>query len=137
MSAAAAAPPAMAALVVFGGGAALPWQRLLKPGFRHCFVCLNDGRRWIVVEPLSCFTEVAVLDVPADFDLGRWFAGHGLTAVPAPVRRVRRPVGWGPFTCVEAVKRVLGLRAPWVFTPWQLYRRLRAGAGAGALPGQD
>jgi hypothetical protein len=29
-----------------------------------------------------------------------------------------------PFTCVEAVKRILGIHAWAVVTPWQLYRHL-------------
>ena len=32
---------------------------------------------------------------------------------------------WGPFTCVEAVKRVLGVRARFILTPWRLYKFLR------------
>jgi hypothetical protein len=40
---------------------------------------------------------------------------------PAP----RRPAPLRPYTCVEAVKRILGLHAPWVITPWQLYGLLR------------
>ncbi len=32
---------------------------------------------------------------------------------------------WMFHNCVGAVKAVLGIRAPWVWTPWQLYRHLR------------
>jgi len=31
---------------------------------------------------------------------------------------------WMPHTCVEAVKRVIGLHARFIITPWQLYRHL-------------
>ncbi|WP_207460172.1 hypothetical protein [Azospirillum sp. SYSU D00513] len=125
-----------AALVAFSGEAALWWLRLLRPGFRHCFVALNDGRRWIVLDPLAPFTEVTVLDVPPGYDLPGWFRAHGLTVAPAAVRRgLTRPAPWAPFTCVEAVKRVLGLHAPTVLTPWQLYRHLtRAGPDPDAMP---
>jgi hypothetical protein len=117
--------PAPQAWVAFCGRADLAWLRLLKPGFRHCFVVLNDGRHWITLDPLACFTEVEVQPVPADFDLPGWYRARGLTVVRAVVRRsVRRPVAWAPFTCVEAVKRVLGIREPRVLTPWQLYRHL-------------
>ncbi|MGQ9371002.1 hypothetical protein [Azospirillum sp. ST 5-10] len=125
-----AAPPPRA-WVVFSGTAELWWLRLLRPGFRHCFVVLNDGRHWVIVDPLAPFTEVAVLDLPAGFDLPGWFRGIGLTPVAAGLRRgLRRPAPWAPFTCVEAVKRVLGLHAPLVLTPWQLYRRLAAAPSA-------
>lgn len=129
-------PPAGAARpgkawVVFDGRADIWWLRLLKPGFRHCFVVLDgfvvpqDGRRWVVVDPVSPFTDVAVLDLPAGYDLPGWFRAMGMTVVAAPLRRdATRPAPWAPFTCVEAVKRVLGLHAALVLTPWQLYRRL-------------
>ena len=69
--------------------------------------------------------EVAVQPVTTDFDLIAWFVERGHAVVPAPVRRDHlRPAPWGPFTCVEVVKRVLGLHDRWVVTPWQLYRRL-------------
>ena len=29
-----------------------------------------------------------------------------------------------PYSCVESVKRILGIRAGLVLTPWQLYRHL-------------
>jgi hypothetical protein len=49
--------------------------------------------------------------------------GHRVIATTLMIPpRVLAPIR--PFTCVEAVKRVLGLRAPWVFTPWQLYCHL-------------
>ncbi len=111
--------------VVFRGEAELWWLRLLKPGFRHCFALLHDGRHWVIVDPLSPFTDVSVLDLPAAFDLPGWYRGMGMAVAPAPVRRgLTRPAPWAPFTCVEAVKRLLGLHAPAVLTPWQLYRRL-------------
>jgi hypothetical protein len=120
-------PASPRAWVVFSGAAELRWLRLLRPGFRHCFVALDDGRHWVVVDPLAPFTDVSVLDVPAGWDVPGWFRGLGMTVVPAPVRRgLTRPAPWAPFTCVEAVKRVLGLHAPFVLTPWQLYRRLTA-----------
>jgi len=120
---AAAAPPT--AWVVFRGEAPLWWLRGLRPGFRHCLALLNDGRHWLVVDPLAPFTDVAVLDLPPDHDLPGWYRARGLTVVAAPVRRgLTRPAPWGPFTCVEAVKRLLGLHAPLVVTPWQLHRHL-------------
>ncbi|WP_114393160.1 hypothetical protein [Oleisolibacter albus] len=119
------------ALVVFcdseAGG--LWWLRLLKPGFRHVFVALEDGAHWITVDPLSPHTDVAVQPVPAGFDLAGWFRRQGMTVVQTRLcRPPARPLPPAPFTCVEAVKRILGLWAPAVLTPWQLHRHLvRAG----------
>ena len=122
-----AAEAVPAAWAVFTGQTELRWLKLLKPGFRHCFVLLNDGRHWITVDPLSPFMEVAVQPVGADFDLPGWLAQQGLVVTKTIVRRgVVRPAPWSLFTCVEAVKRVLGIHARLVVTPWQLYRRLAA-----------
>jgi hypothetical protein len=113
------------AWVVFSGEAPLWWLRCLRPGFRHCFVVLNDGERWILVDPLAPHTEVRVLDRPALWDVPGWYRGRGHAVVRAAVRRDRvRVAPPAPFTCVEAVKRVIGLADPAVLTPWQLYRRL-------------
>ena len=88
---------------------------------------LTDGRRWVAVDPLAGFTDVAVLDLPAEFDLPGWYRAQGLTVDAAPLRRPADPAPWGPFTCVEAVKRLIGLRARRVLTPWQLHRHLTGG----------
>ena len=77
------------AWVVFCGHADLAWLKLLAPGFRHCFVVLNDGRHWLTVDPLSCFTELEVQPVPAGFDLPAFYRARGLTVVPAPLGRAR------------------------------------------------
>ena len=60
-----AAPPRAEprAWVVFCGDADLWWLRLLRPGFRHCFVALNDGTHWITMDPLSPHLEIAVQPV--------------------------------------------------------------------------
>ena len=122
-----AADPLPAAWAVFTGQTELRWLKLLKPGFRHCFVLLNDGRHWITIDPLSPFMEVAVQPVGADFDLPGWLSQQGLIVAKTRVRRgLARPAPWSLFTCVEAVKRVLGIHARFIVTPWQLYRRLAA-----------
>lgn len=115
------------AWVVFTGEAPLWWLRWLRPGFRHCFVLLDDGVRWILIDPLASHTDVRVLDGPVPGGPPGWYRRRGLTVVRAVVRRDRgRLAPPAPFTCVEAVKRVIGLADPTVLTPWQLYRRLAA-----------
>ena len=120
-----AAAPAMLAWVVFTGRTDLAWLRLLKPGFRHCFLALNDGRHWLTLDPLATYTELAVQPVPAGMDLAGWYRTRGLTVIEAPlVRGHRRPAPFGPFSCVEAIKRTLGIHDRWLITPFQLYRHL-------------
>lgn len=114
------------ALVVFTGETEIFWLRvILKPGFRHCFVLVRKGTGWISLDPLAHRIDLDVPEVPDGFDLAGWLSGRGLIVIPATIdRRVRGPAFFAPMNCVEAVKRVLGLRAWRVVTPWQLYRHL-------------
>ncbi len=129
-----APPPAAAprAWVVFCGDTQLGWLRLLKPGFRHCFLAINDGRHWLTLDPLAAYTELAVQPVPPAFNLPDWYRGRGYRVVPAVLRHDHaRPAPWAPLTCVESVKRALGLHDRWILTPYQLYRRLTVLAAGG------
>ena len=113
------------ALVVFSGRTGVAWLRWLRPGFRHCFVALDDGASWLTVDPLLHRIEVRASGLPSHFDLAAEYRRMDLTVVeviPSPVRVRCAPLGL--FTCVEAVKRVLGLHARRIATPWQLYRFL-------------
>ncbi len=113
------------AWVVFSGEADLLWLKTFRPGFRHCFVVLNDGQHWITLDPLSHYTDIKVHDgVPMAFDLPLWLADQGRAVVPAVINVAKKPAPWAVFSCVEAVKRVLGLHRIFIFTPWQLYRHL-------------
>jgi len=113
------------ALVAFSGHAGLPWLRLLRRGFRHCFVAIEVGACWVVIDPLSHYTDVEVYAGIDAEQLVSQLRADGLTVVAArAIRPPPRPAPWRPHSCVEAVIRVLGIRAPRVFTPWQLYRHL-------------
>ena len=114
------------AWVVFSGETDLPWLKFLKPGFRHCFVLMNDGERWISIDPLSPYTEVQVYHhlIPS-FDLPLWLESRGYKICKTPINRNHKKAA--PvmvFTCVEAIKRLLGIHKRFVFTPWQLYQNL-------------
>lgn len=113
------------AWVVFSGQADLPWLKILRPGFRHCYVLMNDGRHWITIDPLSNYMDVTVHHLPQDFNLPLWMQDCGYTIVPAQISQTPKQAPWMVFTCVEAVKRVLGLHKRFILTPWQLYCHLR------------
>jgi hypothetical protein len=114
------------ALVCFGdNGPGLWWMRVLKKGFRHCFVALHDGWRWIVIDPLLHRTHVSVPLADNGFDLAAQLREKGYTVVVCEVREP--PLRMAPIsisTCVEGVKRVLGIHNRWIVTPWQLYKML-------------
>lgn len=112
------------ALAVFANNAGLWWLRFLKPGFRHCFAVLPaGGGRWIVCDPRSDRTEIAIIDGGSLADVAARYLSLGATVAPWPLRpSTPLPQPWRPFTCVEVVKRALGIRAGAVATPWWLFR---------------
>lgn len=113
------------AWVVFSGHTDYAWLKILKPGFRHCYVVLKDNRQWMTIDPLFPYTEVVNHEIPLSFDLPQWLRGRGYTVVPARLNRDSvKPAPLMLFTCVEAVKRILGIHARHVLTPWQLYKYL-------------
>ena len=130
-------PKVQRAWVVFSGQTDLPWLRLFKKGFRHCYVLINDGEHWISVDPLSCHTEVMVHHIAPAFDLPGWLRSRPVTVVPARIAPQTQSAPWFAHSCVEVVKRILGLHDFWVMTPHQLYKRLtqdRPAVAGGSVP---
>lgn len=117
---------AQSAWVVFSGYTDIAWLKILKPGFRHCFVLLNDGQRWISIDPISPYTDVQVYHhVKANFNLPKSLEEGGNKIVPAIIEKNHKKAApWMLFTCVEAIKRILGIHKRFIFTPWQLYQFL-------------
>jgi hypothetical protein len=117
---------AAAVLVVFADHAGCPWLRPLRRGFRHCFVVMRAGSVWLACEPLKDRIELDALAAPDNFDLAAFYCqqGHRVLLGRRVPARPRRRFALAPLTCVTVVKRVLGIAAPWVWTPWQLYAHL-------------
>lgn len=118
--------PAPRALLVFEDRAESALLRRLRPGFRHCFCLVESGADWIVCDPLKTRVELALVTAPNDGSLALQLARPGRTILvgavgPATARRRPR---LRPFTCVEAVMRVLCIDAGLVLTPYQLFRHL-------------
>lgn len=120
------APMAPSVLVVFADHAGCPWLRALRRGYRHCFVVLRAGSVWLACEPLKDRIELDALDLPSEFDLAAFYRqqGHRVLLGQRPSPTTRRRFALAPLTCVTVVKRLLGINAPWVWTPWQLYSHL-------------
>jgi hypothetical protein len=118
-------PQAKVALVVFVGRTTLWWLRAFRRGYRHCFAVVQTDRGWVVHDPLSHRTEISLLDAVPAADLIAGYRRQGCTAVITELRSPpRRMAPLGLHTCVESVKRVLGLHDRWLITPRQLYRAL-------------
>lgn len=114
------------AWVVFTNHTCLPWLKIFKQDFRHCFVIMNDGTHWISVDPMAHYMDVVVYEVPATFDLPMWLVGRGHAVARAQIKDdLKKRAPWMVFTCVEACKRILGIHNRFIITPWQLFQFLR------------
>lgn len=113
------------AIVIFGDTCGVWCLRFLRRGFRHCFVAILSLDTWVIVDPLLHYTELAVLPGVAQRDVVAWFRTRGFTVVETVTRSAPlRCAPVGLHTCVETVKRVLGIHSRVIVTPWRLYRHL-------------
>lgn len=120
--------PPRTALVMFADRHEMKCLRWLRRGFRHCFVAVETDGGWVVYDPLSHQTDLAYANGATAEDLARWYRRHELVVVQTRISKApMRMAPIRPYTCVEAVKRVLGLHEPHVWTPWQLHQHLSAG----------
>lgn len=113
------------ALVVFSENSGMWWLRFLKAGYRHCFVILETDRGCVWVDPLSNSLTIKMLEGYELAGLLQWYRQMGMKVVRVEVEHVKsKPFTWAPMTCVEVVKRLIGLRDCLVLTPWQLFNEL-------------
>lgn len=123
------------ALVAFTGETELRLLKFLKPGFRHCLVVIESAKRdvrhggcWAFYNPLVDATELTILVAPAA-QVRAQLERAGYRVIETRTQEPKLGAnGWWPFTCVEAIKRALGISAPSIITPWQLYGYLKQNA---------
>lgn len=114
--------------VVFSDDTDIRMLRILRKGFRHCFIIMQQGERWILVDPRSDKTDIALLPHPVHFNFPRYFTQQGKTVVKiGSIQTPKAVAPLFPFSCVENVKRVIGLHARFVITPYQLFKFLQKG----------
>lgn len=113
-------------VVAFGEQTRLWWLAGLKPGFRHCFAYLESPSGWLAVDPQSHRLFLEVHPCPPETDLAAALRRAGwpaLTIRPSAPPATAAPLAF--FTCVEVVKRLIGIKSAEIKTPWQLFRALR------------
>ena len=101
--------------------------RWLKPGFRHCYLLRRTAHGWFAIDPMSApllCAQGAELD-PSLLASGLAAAGVS-TVICEPRRYARHCMRVRIMTCVEWVKHALYLNGGNVFTPYQLFVRLKA-----------
>lgn len=117
------------AVVVFLGSELVEgaswWSRLLKPGFIHCFVLLQD-MHWVKIEGRHGAVRVTQLGEHQSGNVVSHYRAQGAIVVETIVyaKSVRAP--FVARTCVGLVKAMLGIKS-FSLTPWQLYKHLTRG----------
>ena len=112
------------ALVAFADETRLKRLLPLRPGFRHCFVLLERRGAAVLVDPLSDRMAVEVFPGMTLEDAAERWREAGFIVVGARGREPGGPAPTAPLTCVEVVKRTLGIHARGILTPHRLYRAL-------------
>ena len=89
-------------------------------------MAVQGAGQWHLLDPLSNGLELTVLGELRVDEIISGFGRDGYEAIAVQRQApVMRELPLAPFTCVEAVKRVLGIRARHILTPWQLRRYLQ------------
>ncbi len=118
----------MKAVVMFSGTGVHWLAPVLKRGFRHVAVAVQTGNYWVGIDPRRGTPDIQVLTGGGE-NLAAHYAAAGLICVETEVADIDRRAPLALANCVGAVKAVLGVRAPLVFTPYQLFRHLQAVRG--------
>lgn len=111
--------------VVFSNDTDLRFLKFLKKGFRHCFVIIKQGEQWMLIDPRANKTDIFILPHPSHFNVPRFFESEGKTVCKITgIITPHKVAPLMPLSCVETVKRVIGLHKRFLFTPYALYRHL-------------
>jgi hypothetical protein len=92
------------------------WSQFLHPLYQHCYLIKAEPEHWIVYGKTS--EGLDLLTLP-EFSASE----ENVVVVKAKVRDNHR----GLFmlnTCVGHIKQAIGIRNPFILTPYQLYKHL-------------
>tara|TARA_R110000765_G_scaffold273431_2_gene372158 strand:- start:1221 stop:1637 length:417 start_codon:yes stop_codon:yes gene_type:complete len=107
------------------------WNRFLKPTWMHITLLHWDGYNWIKCEPNLAYIDISILTTVQSDTVQTITSRCGHTAVEYLARREvigkrqKMRAVFALCNCVETAKAVLGIRAWYVFTPWQLFKYIR------------
>lgn len=118
--------------VIFEHDTSLWWLRFLRRGFRHCYVILEfsaaDGAFfWLELNPMSNQTYAFIHNSELAIDYISYLQKQEYIHI-CPFEFKPAPLKCAPFSifsCVEFVKRILGIHDFGIITPYQLYNKLK------------
>ena len=107
------------AYIAFGGNVTHWWTRFLKKGFYHCLLILGNGYDWYIIDPVMHFTDFIIVKTNRIEEFFRLKGYKMITTTPTIPHKIKFFLR--PYTCVETVKHFLGIQAPFIWTPYQLF----------------
>ena len=111
------------AVVVFADRTDLWWLKMLHPGFRHCFVVLFATGRAVAIESLATGVAVSDLGAATPYEIAAAYRRMGNRAVITLCQgRLTAPRSPSVFSCVEHVKRTIGVHSRFTLTPYRLWK---------------
>ena len=108
------------AYVAFGGKPPHWWTKFLKKGFYHCLLILGNGYEWILIDPIWNYTDLIFIRNKKILSILDEKGYHLLRTTPQLSLNTKGH--FRPLTCVETVKRFLGISNPKIWTPFQLFQ---------------
>ena len=98
---------------------------LFKPGFQHVRAVRDYGSHYLLLEPTKSHIHIELLDKRHFPDL------HSITGIPTITVTVHASIDTKSIsstlcfnTCVDTMKRLLGIKKRLVLTPFQLFKHL-------------
>jgi hypothetical protein len=101
----------------------------LDPQFQHCYAIRESdgGQFWIVLDNKSCYLDATILPKSEYPHIRSIEPDSVILSINAKIEPNNYRHTFCVFNCVEVCKAVLGIRSFWVWTPYQLYKRLSHG----------
>jgi len=100
------------------------WDIFTRKGFRHCCAFKWNGFNWLLVDPLGQGLDITILNYTSEDDVPSIFRQAGWTVIRAKTINDKF-IFRGLMTCVTVCKQLVGIKACWVVTPWQLYNYIK------------
>ena len=100
------------------------WDIFTRKGFRHCCAFKWDGFNWLLVDPLGQGLDITILNYTSEDDVPSIFRQAGWTVIRAKTINDKF-IFRGLMTCVTVCKQLVGIKACWGVTPWQLYNYIK------------
>jgi len=108
------------ALIIFRDGDHV-LSFLLKKGFQHCFVCIEQNGLWIQIDYRAGVPDIRYLS-QSDFDLASFYRDQGMTVVETTQGSKPATFPFSLRNCVGMAKQILCINN-FALTPYGLYKR--------------